>query len=205
MSSSAICSERRALWCRGEVGRGVAAFLLITLAGSGLPGTGWAQNEDPRTAIVAAAYPEADSIWSRTGFLTEAELAQARSLAGADVPIESALVTWFEVWEPAGDTVRVFFDSHRIRTHPQTLLIGVSGGGTVSRLQVMRFDEPPDYRAPEAWSAQLLGRGLDERLRLGAGIRGITGASLTARATVRAVRRVLALDAVLSERSGDGG
>jgi len=59
------------------------------------------------------------------------------------------------------------------------------------------FLEPPDYIPREAWYRQFEGRGLDPDLDLKRAIRPVTGATLTARATTSAVRRVLALHRVI--------
>ena len=72
-------------------------------------------------------------------------------------------------------------------------------GGEVDRIEVLAFREPPDYLPRDAWYQQFAGRGLDPQLELKRGIRGVTGATLTARATTGAVRRVLALDRVIRD------
>jgi Na+-translocating ferredoxin:NAD+ oxidoreductase RnfG subunit len=51
----------------------------------------------------------------------------------------------------------------------------------------------------EGWYGQYEGRLLDDDLALKRGIRPVTGATLTARATTEAVRRVLALHQVIAK------
>ena len=51
--------------------------------------------------------------------------------------------------------------------------------------------------APEAWLGQYGGHALEDDLGIDRAIRPIAGATLTARATNGAVRRVLAIDQVL--------
>jgi hypothetical protein len=70
--------------------------------------------------------------------------------------------------------------------------------GKVKRVDVTAFLEPPEYRASEGWLRQYRDRVLDNELNLNRAIRPIAGASLTARAANAAVRRVLAIDAVLA-------
>ncbi|MEL7061524.1 MAG: FMN-binding protein, partial [Acidobacteriota bacterium] len=62
--------------------------------------------------------------------------------------------------------------------------------------------EPAEYIPPALWYAQFDGRSLDEALQVERGIRGVTGATLTARATTEAVRRALAIHAVLQAADG---
>lgn len=93
-----------------------------------------------------------------------------------------------------------YFDTHRVRTLAETLMVVVDNEGKVTSLEVLSFKEPLDYLPKEPWYRQFLGRSLDRELELSRGIHGVTGATLTARATTDAVRRVLATHQVLSER-----
>lgn len=97
----------------------------------------------------------------------------------------------------AGGTA--YFDAHRVRTLPETLMVVVDPEGRVARVELLSFDEPPEYIPREGWYGQFPGEELDADLELSRGIDGVTGATLTARATTEAVRRVLALHLVLDE------
>jgi hypothetical protein len=76
-------------------------------------------------------------------------------------------------------------------------MVVVGRDDRVRRVEVLRFAEPPEYRAPKAWLDQFRGKGLSPELSVRAGIANLTGASLTSRALVRAVRRVLAIHGVV--------
>ena len=131
----------------------------------------------------------------RTAFLTPEQKRRAGELAGGEIP--SALVN-FQVatcgGKPGGTA---WFDTHRVRTLPETLLVVVDPAAKVARIEVVSFREPQDYLPRDAWYAQFLHRGLDPDLDLKRAIRPVTGATLTANATLAAVRRVLALHQVL--------
>ncbi len=139
----------------------------------------------------------------RTVYLTRDELARARELAEGPVP--SALVHPYVATCGGRPGGIAYFDTHRVRTLPETLMVVVSPDGAVARLEVLAFQEPPDYKPRGAWYAQFLHRKLGSELELKRGIRPVTGATLTARATTAAVRRVLALDRVIRERSASPG
>lgn len=64
-------------------------------------------------------------------------------------------------------------------------------------MEALSFDEPLEYVPRPEWYARLAGRRLDGELALKRGVRPVAGATLTASATVEAVRRVLALHAVV--------
>lgn len=86
-------------------------------------------------------------------------------------------------------------------------MIVVDTTGAVERVEVLKFNEPPDYRAPDGWIEQFRGRTLEPALSTRGDIANITGATLTARAFTRAVRKILALHGVIQpfEASGEGG
>ena len=73
----------------------------------------------------------------------------------------------------------------------------VTPDGQVLRAEVISFEEPPDYLPRDAWLRQFDGRGLDAELAMRKAIRPMTGATLTARAITDAVRRTLALHAMI--------
>lgn len=147
------------------------------------------------------AFPGCD-IDRRTVYLTREQLHRARDLANA--PIERAIVHPYVATcsgEPGGVA---YFDAHRVRTLPETLMVAVGPDDRIKRLEVLSFREPEDYLPGERWYAQFLGEPLTDGLRLEADIRGITGATLTARATSDAVRRLLALHAVIFPDAEEG-
>jgi hypothetical protein len=77
-------------------------------------------------------------------------------------------------------------------------MVVVAPDGKVRRVEVVAFGEPLEYLAKKPFYEQFDGRCLDSDLELKRGIRGVTGATLTARATTDAVRRVLAMHQVLA-------
>lgn len=150
---------------------------------------------------LALAFPDAE--WSReSAFLDDAQIRRARALAGGDVEIESMIVTHY-VARRGGTRVGVaYFDAARVRTLPQVLMIVVGPDAQVLRVETVSFREPPEYRAPDRWLDLFQGRPLDDELSTKRSIPNVTGATLTAAAVTRAVRRVLALHAVVDPFSG---
>jgi hypothetical protein len=143
------------------------------------------------------AFPPPATIERRTAFLTEAEIAQARELAGSGVDITERVVSYYVA--TVGDrAIGVgYFDAHRVRTLPEVLLIAVSPERRVKHIEVLRFSEPPEYRPPGGWLRQFANRNLSDALSLKGAIVGITGATLTSRAVTDASRRILALHQVI--------
>lgn len=93
-----------------------------------------------------------------------------------------------------------YFDTHRVRTLPETIMIVVTPDGTIDRIEILSFDEPSEYLPKERWMDQFDGRRLDEDLSLKRKVRPMSGASLSARAIMNASRKVLALHKVIGGR-----
>lgn len=149
-------------------------------------------------AALALAFPKGTAVERKTAFLTDAQLAEARSLAGSGVAVPSALVVRYVGRGVGGEIVgTAYFDTHRVRTLDETLMVVVDPAGRVARVEILAFGEPPEYLAKPGWLSQFAGRQLDADLSVKRGIRGITGATLSSQAATDAVRRVLALHAVL--------
>ena len=134
----------------------------------------------------------------RTAYLSEQELERARTLAGADVNVEAAIVTYYVGRDGSRSVGVAYFDAHRVRTLQEVLMIVVTPEAQVKSIEVLRFSEPRDYLAPGGWLEQFERRGLDEELSVRRGIVNITGATLTSSAVTRAVRRTLALHDVVA-------
>jgi hypothetical protein len=132
----------------------------------------------------------------RTAFLTPEQVRRVRELSQGEVP--SALVNYYVATRGGQPAGTAYFDTHRVRTLPETLMILVDPEGRVGRIEVISFREPEEYLPRGAWYEQFRGKALGPDLQLKRDIRPVTGATLTARATTDAVRRVLALHQILT-------
>lgn len=167
----------------------LAAFCLL------LPFAAPAATFRTQAEALALAFPDAQ-VERHGHVLTDAQMADAAARAG--LPIPSALVAAYEARREGHLVGTAYFDAHRVHSKQATLMIVVAPDGRVADVQVLAFAEPSKYLAPPGWLQQFLHRPLDDRLQLKQEIQGITGATLTARATTKAVRRALAIHAVLN-------
>ena len=131
----------------------------------------------------------------RSATLTAEQRKAAEKLARAR--IERRDWTYYVATSSAGETTYAYFDTHTVRTMPETFMAVLDGAGRVRFVELLAFHEPDDYRPPGRWLRQFDGRPLDDELLVRRGIRNITGASLTSRALTDGVRRILAVHAVL--------
>lgn len=174
---------------RVHIGRVVAA---VALAATAIPLR--AADGITREEALAAVFPGA-TIRAEQLFLTEQQHTLAAQRSGT--AIASPLVARYIAVKDGLLVGRAYVDTHTVRTKKETLLISLDADGRVKRIDVTAFLEPPEYRAPEPWMRQYRDRELSEELALNRAIRPIAGATLTARATNNAIRRVLAIDQVL--------
>ena len=143
------------------------------------------------------AFPGA-AVERRTAYLTSAQQKTAQKLSG-DEDLPSALVTYWAATKDGRPAGTAYIDTHTVRTMPETILVVVDPSGAIARIEVLSFSEPEEYLPKAHWYEQFQGKPLDDELSMKRGIRGVTGATLTARATTDAARRVLALHRVLQE------
>lgn len=138
--------------------------------------------------VFASAKPE-----RRTAYLSDSQAHAVEEAAQSK--LESRVWTYYV----AGSTT-AYFESHLVRTMNEAVMVVVGADARVAFVEILSFAEPDDYRASKRWLGQFPGLRLDGDLALRRGLRGIAGATLTAEAVTRAVRRVLAVHQVLNAK-----
>ncbi len=170
-----------------------AAWLLFALlaASSAQAGPVYSSREE----ALARAFPPPASVERRTYFLTAQQQEEASRRAQSKV--ETSLVVVYVGRKAAEPLGAAYFDTHTVRTMPETICVVVLPDGSVGSVEVLAFGEPEDYLPRPAWLRLFERRKLDSELAVGRGLGNVTGATLTTRAIAAAVRRVLAIHAVL--------
>jgi Na+-translocating ferredoxin:NAD+ oxidoreductase RnfG subunit len=172
------------------------AVLLLAALFAASPGVLAEPVYSSRDQALARAFPPPALTERKTYFLTDAERERASQLARTK--IDSSLVVAYVGRGPTGILGTAYFDTHTVRTMPETLLVTVKPDGGVAGVEVVAFGEPEDYLPRPRWLRLFGGRRLDADLAVGRGLAHVTGATLTTRSIADAVRRVLAIHAVIS-------
>jgi electron transport complex protein RnfG len=172
--------------------RAVVTMVVVAVAGAA-PATVLITVEEALEKLFPGAQTERQTL-----FLSDEQRRTVEERSGADVT--SALATRYEAKIDDGRVIGwAYLDTHRVRTLPETLMVVLDVDGAVRRVEIVTFREPLEYMPRDDWYEQYEGRRLDDDLALKRAIRPVTGATLTARATTEAVRRILALHAVVAE------
>lgn len=145
-------------------------------------------------AALERAFPSA-AVARRTLYLTPQQATRIEKAARSRLP--SAVVTVFEARSAGAVSGRAVLDTHVVRTMPETLLTVLDPDGRLRLALVLQFGEPPDYLPREGWLKTFTSKGLDDDLWPGRGVPRVTGATLTVQALTEALRRALAIDALL--------
>lgn len=167
----------------------------LALGGALAPGRADAKLYYSQREGLELAFPDADRVERRSFLLDDAQHAEIEKLAHARV--ESRIVAVHVGWQGERLLGYAMIDVHNVRTVPEALMIVLTPEGTVRSVRVLAFHEPTEYQPSDRWLARFHGAQLDPELQLGRGVHGISGATLSARASTRSVRRALATYRVL--------
>lgn len=144
-----------------------------------------------RDEALALAFPAGTTVEPRTAFLTDA---QAAAL-GTDTAA-SKLFTYYRGVHDGRVIGYAVIDSHIVRTLPEAFMAVLKPDGSVDRVVMLAFYEPPEYAPAERWLEQFAGRRhhpAGDGWRVGRDVHGISGATLTANAMADAMRRIVLL------------
>jgi hypothetical protein len=159
------------------------------------PGAAQAKVFYSRSEALDLAFPDAERVESRTHVLRDDQVERIEELS--KTRLESKLVRIYTGLRGPEIVGYAVIDVHNVRTLPEAFMIVLTPSGQVRSLRVLAFHEPLDYLPSSGFYGQFERKSLEEPLRLGGDIHGIVGATLSARATTRGVRRALAYYEVL--------
>jgi Na+-translocating ferredoxin:NAD+ oxidoreductase RnfG subunit len=143
------------------------------------------------------AFPNAEEVASKTFVLDDDQVERIESLAKCE--LDSKLVKIYTGMREGKVLGHALIDIHNVRTLPEAFMVVLSPMGKVQSLRVLAFHEPLEYKPTSRWYSQFDNRSIEAPLRVGGDIHGVVGATLSARATTRGVRRALAYYEVLLE------
>jgi Na+-translocating ferredoxin:NAD+ oxidoreductase RnfG subunit len=172
----------------------VLLFLLLVSATSSFATVFYSKNEALELAFGKNAQVEQLSL-----FPDEQQTAKIEELSKGK--LESGLFTFYVGKDQGKVLGYASIETSTVRTKPETLMIVLTADGELRNVTTLAFHEPPEYQPPERWFEQLYKRPLAE-MDFNKGIDGISGATLSTRAAVSSVRKVMAIYQVLVKDQG---
>ncbi|MFA6162634.1 MAG: FMN-binding protein [Methylobacter sp.] len=132
-------------------------------------------------------------------FPDEQQVAKIEELA--KVKLDSGLFTFYVGKDQDKVLGYAAIETGTVRTKPETLMIVLTADGELRNVTTLAFHEPPEYQPPERWFGQLYKRPLAE-MDFNKGVDGISGATLSTRAAINSIRKVMAIYQVLVKGQG---
>lgn len=169
--------------------QGPVFLLLLALASAGLAGVFYSKEEAMELAFGKDVRVEVLSL-----FPDDAQKDKIEQLA--KTKLSSGLFSFYVGKNQDNILGYAAIETETVRTKPETLLIVLTAQGEISNVVTLAFHEPPEYLPPQRWYDQLAQKSLAE-LDFNKGIHGISGATLSSRAALSSVRRVLAVYEVM--------
>jgi len=106
----------------------------------------------------------------------------------ARIKLESGLFTFYTGKDQGKSLGYAAIETITVRTKPETLMIVLNPDGELSKVYTLAFHEPPEYQPPQ--------------MDFNKGVDGISGATLSTRAAISSIRKVMAIYQVMIKTKG---
>jgi Na+-translocating ferredoxin:NAD+ oxidoreductase RnfG subunit len=129
-------------------------------------------------------------------YLSDKEMAsvnESLKSAGIDRKFDDGLFVRYSYFKDGKVKAYSYTDTARQRSKPQSVLITIDLNGAVKKVTLLRNLEPAKYHPKDKWLDQFKEKSNYKNLKLNGSITAITGATMTSRATVKSVRKVMVI------------
>jgi len=174
--------------------RHMTILLLLAVAMPGFAKIFYSKNE-----AMVLAFGETAQVETLSLFPDDQQMASIEK--EAKVKLDSGMFTFYIGKEKDKILGYAAIETITVRTKPETLMIVLSPEGEVQNVFTLAFHEPPEYQPPERWFEQLKHKPLPE-LDFSKGVQGVSGATLSTRAAVNSVRKMLAIYQTMVKNQG---
>jgi len=167
----------------------IVLVLLLCVATPSFAKIFYSKNEAMELAFGKTATVEVLSL-----FPDEQQQAKIQDLA--KTKLESGMFSFYVGKEQGKVLGYAAIESITVRTKPETLMIVLTPEGELRNITTLAFHEPPEYQPPERWFEQLYKRAIAD-MDFNKGVDGIAGATLSTRAAITSVRKVMGIYQVM--------
>lgn len=176
----------------GKFGARAAACGLVVLLGFAAPSR--AEIFYSKSEAMELAFGKGKTVEQLSLFPDETQLAKIQALA--KTKLESGMFTFYVGKDQDKVLGYAAIESVTVRTKPETLMIVLTPEGELRNVTTLAFHEPPEYMPPDRWFERLYKRPLED-MDFSKGVDGISGATLSTRAGLASIRKVMALHQVM--------
>lgn len=169
-------------------------LLLLSAVSSSFATVFYSKNE-----ALELAFGKGTQVEQLSLFPDEQQAAKIEELS--KVKLDTGLFTFYVGKDQGKVLGYAAIETVTVRTKPETLMVVLNPDGELRNVTTLAFHEPPEYQPPELWFEQLYKRPLAD-MDFNKGIDGISGATLSTRATVSSVRKVMAIYQVMVKDQG---
>lgn len=169
-------------------------FFLLSVLSSFMSTPGHSTVFYSKNEAMELAFGKGAEVATLSLFPEEQQTAQIQQLAKAK--LDSGLFTFYVGKEQGKITGYAAIETSTVRTKPETLMIVLTPEGGLRHVVTLAFHEPPEYQPPEQWFQKLEGRPLTD-MDFNKGVDGISGATLSTRSALTAIRKVMAFYEVM--------
>jgi len=167
----------------------ITLVLLLCIATPSFAKIFYSKNEAMELAFGKTATVEVLSL-----FPDEQQQAKIQDIA--KTKLESGMFSFYVGKEQGKVLGYAAIESITVRTKPETLMIVLTPEGELRNITTLAFHEPPEYQPPERWFEQLYKRAITD-MDFNKGVDGIAGATLSTRAAITSVRKVMGIYQVM--------
>ena len=163
--------------------------LLLTAVTPGFATIFYSKNEAMELAFGAGVQIESLSL-----FPDENQTAKIQQ--DSKVKLDSGMFTFYVGKKQDKILGYAAIETGTVRTKPETLMIVLTPDGELSSVVTLAFHEPPEYQPPQGWFEKLYKRPFAD-MDFNKGVDGISGATLSTRAAINSIRKVMAIYQVM--------
>jgi len=177
--------------------KSIRFIILLSILAQATPGSAeifYSKNE-----AMELAFGKGTPIELLSFFPDDLEIAKIQQ--EARIKLESGMFTFYVGKSQDKILGYAAIETETVRTKPETLMIVLTPDGELRSVFTLAFHEPPEYQPPEKWFQKLYQRPLTN-MDFNKGVDGISGATLSTRAAIKSIRKVMAIYQTMIKKQG---
>ncbi len=140
---------------------------------------------------IKAAYPESTSKQKKAILLTKDQATEVQHLTKQK--LESKIFTFYLIKKDEEIIAYAGLYTNKVRSKTGTYMTFISPEGKINSIEVIAFNEPPEYTPKERWLKLFNEKGIDDNIKVKESIPNLSGATLSAFSAANTAKLLLAV------------